>query len=155
MTRNDENDTRGRLDIRRASFGVGSGFYSMKVELYEKIPRRVLRVPTPEQGAIFMYLDTAPDAGRRTAEYRVRIYYYQGAWEARVERLNPAELDIVGFGSGTRLNPWTLRFRVDSGLISLQQSEIWFFAETGFRKKKTKCKSTCWDYAPNRGFVRY
>ncbi|HYI44946.1 MAG TPA: hypothetical protein VE174_05705 [Actinomycetota bacterium] len=143
------------LDLRSGELGVGDGFFSMAVTVWDDFGKRELMVPEPEQGALFVYLDTAPDKGRRRAEVKVRVYYYKdkNRWESRVERVG--KFKVLGFGTAGHPTARTVRFKVDADLIPVSQDTIFFYVASGWDTNKGRCKDICWDYAPDKGWGKY
>jgi hypothetical protein len=143
------------LDLRSGELGVGDDVFSMAVTVWDDFGKRELMVPEPEKGALFVYLDTAPDKGRRRAEVKVRLYYYKdkNRWESRVERVG--KFKVLGFGTGSHPSPRTVRFKVDSDLIPVEQDAIYFYVASGWDTDTGRCKDICWDYAPDKGWGKY
>jgi hypothetical protein len=157
VTVRDKEGSESALDIVSTKFGRDPrrGRYLMSLTVGDKFGKRILTVPKPEMGAVFMYLDTAPEDGRTKAEYRVRIYYFKGKWESRLENVS-GKFKIFGYGTGSHPSPKTLNFNIDADLIPVKQRSIGFYIATAFDANKGKCKRIrCWDYSPDEGFAKY
>lgn len=146
----DPNDTAGPLDIKKVIMRELSSYYSIRLVLFSKVQRSALRFRR-SPGSLWLYLDTAPGRGRRRPEYGVRVYHDGIDWGSDTVRLSDGK--TVG-GEFPTVGMRTLRFTFEKDEVALQQDSIWFFTETKFKKKKSKCKTVCRDGAPNKRFAK-
>jgi hypothetical protein len=153
VTRKDPKDTAGRLDIRRVSHGhAGEGAVTHTITTYRRFASRLLRPHGKATGVLQLWIDGDSDDGWWARQ--VVVQWRNGRLRAPI--FDAETQRRVGRAKVTRPNRRSVKVAIKlSHLGDLGESREYFWMAVSDFWNQTRCKSSCWDFAPNHRTIRH
>ncbi len=142
----DGDDSRSPLDIRDVVVTKDGAQVSVRLRTWGRWFPRLLR----RKGNLYVDLDVL---GGGRGDYYAWIYFRNGRFVAKIEQYTQLSSVTIGRGVAAKTDGRTVELTFSESLLDQTKSMRWF-ASSRF-KNDSFCKRTCWDEAPNNGWIQF